>query len=198
MVKRFKYLETSTIRSLMSKLSLEAGLKILVGSVAFNGYGMVKADLYMELLERGNKLVWKELIWVEFKEPSSSGNGYGQSISPTFSFIDLRGFIVAMKEIVYTGKSDYQKYTDPTKRGDEKNNKMVSLKLEERKKHGSVEYIYWLNVNKIGVGFNRYQLEGFAEQLVKLCDEGTETLFKYQQKMFRDELLQKQALKKKV
>lgn len=132
----------------------------------------ISAWIEEELLEKHR--VYSDVVFFEFTELYDAKS---KSVLALTSG-DMRSMVYGVRELLKTGKTQYEKYTDPNLTGANGKKKQISFGKTENPIN------YFINFTsgntKISFSFDTYAFAGFADSLSLIAEETEKALYYYQ------------------
>lgn len=128
------------------------------------------------------KNIYKRIIYIALSPGGGGSYDTHRQVKMKISTFDLRSLSFALKELAKNGVSNYQKYTDPSKRG----NNTQSVKKVLFVAKDSTKSNYFINISsgndKVGAMFDIYGIMSLSEQLTEIAKRVDDIFYKCQMK----------------
>lgn len=143
-----------------------------VGHKLFNAKNLLGFSAWIEEEYAGDRVIFSDLIFIEMSE----GYNASKKISMRVRAIDLRALAYGIKEIIKTGASRFEKYTEPNLAGASGEKKKLSLNVSGD--------IIFLNISEgstnISYSADAYNFASLADSITFLAEETDKMLYWFQ------------------
>lgn len=146
-----------------------------VAHKSYTGKNLFVISSWIEEELIGTHRAYSDVVFFEFTELYEAKSKSVLALSSS----DMRSMVYGVRELLKTGKTQYEKYTDPNLAGTSGNKKKITFGKTE----GAINY-FFINFTsgamKIGFSFDTYGFAGFADSLSLIAEETEKALYYYQ------------------